>query len=607
MVAEKQRKKQKLRNNEYYDTQGIFDELYAKSKDGKKFHHLLELIVDERNVELAYRNIKRNKGSKTHGANETVIGDIAEISTKQLVTYVQNRLANFQPHKIRRVEIPKSNGKTRPLGIPTMEDRLIQQCIYQILEPICEARFYSHNYGFRPNRSAHHAVARAMYLININKLHYCVDIDIKGFFDNVNHGKLLKQLWTMGIQDKRLICIISKMLKAEIEGIGIPQKGTPQGGILSPLLANVVLNELDWWIFSQWEGMETVYPYKASISKYRALRETTTLKEMFIVRYADDFKIFCRSYEDAQKTFIAVQEWLTKRLGLEISPEKSKVINLQKSYSEFLGFKLKATRKGNSYVCKSCMSDKSKEKATTAIKTGIRLLAENNTSEQVNKYNSMILGMHNYYGIASHVSKDFNDISYKTLKYLKNQLRCVMSRKAEKRSRAFERYYGKYNMKPRCIRGIPLYPIYGVCTKVPISFTQTTCNFTQEGRQMIHNNLRRISIKVLKHLMRYPVTTRSVEYNDNRISLYVGQGGLCAVTKRPLQIGDMHCHHRTPAWLGGTDAYSNLVFVVSDVHRLIHLKSESVIREHLQKYCYSKAELDKINKLRILAGNESIA
>lgn len=607
MVAEKQRKKQKLRNNEYYDTQRIFDELYAKSKTGKKFHHLLELIVDERNVELAYRNIKRNKGSKTRGVNETVIDDIAETGTIRLVAYVRSRLANFQPHKIRRVEIPKSNGKTRPLGIPTMEDRLIQQCIYQVLEPICEARFYGHNYGFRPNRSAHHAIARAMYLININKLHYCVDIDIKSFFDNVNHGKLLKQLWAMGIQDKRLICIISKMLKAEIEGIGTPQKGTPQGGILSPLLANVVLNELDWWIFSQWEGMKTVYPYKASISKYKALRKTSTLKEMFIVRYADDFKIFCRSYEDAQKTFIAVQEWLTKRLGLEISPEKSKVINLRKNYSEFLGFKLKAVKKGNSYVCKSCMSDKSKEKVTTAIENGIRLLAENNTSEQVNKYNSMILGMHNYYGIASLVSKDFNDISYKTLKYLKNQLRCVMSRKAEKRSRAFERYYGKYNMKPRCIRGIPLYPIYGVCTKVPISFTQTTCNFTEEGRQLIHNNLRRINIKVLKYLMRYPITTRSVEYNDNRISLYVGQGGLCAVTKRPLQIGDMHCHHRIPVWLGGTDVYANLIFITSDVHRLIHLKSETAIREHLQTYCYSKAELDKINKLRILAGNESVA
>ena len=102
--------------------------------------------------------------------------------------------------------------------------------------------------AIRPNRNAHHAIARAMFLANQSDFHFVVDVDIKGFFDNVNHGKLLKQLWTLGIQDKQLLCILSKMLKAPIAGVGIPEKGVPQGGILSPLLANVVLNELDWWI-----------------------------------------------------------------------------------------------------------------------------------------------------------------------------------------------------------------------------------------------------------------------------------------------------------------------------------------------------------------------
>ena len=97
--------------------------------------------------------------------------------------------------------------------------------------------------------------------MQLSKLHYVVDIDIKGFFDNVNHGKLLKQMWTMGIRDKKLLSIISAMLKAEVAGIGFPEKGTPQGGIISPLLSNIVLNELDWWIASQWETMPTHYKY----------------------------------------------------------------------------------------------------------------------------------------------------------------------------------------------------------------------------------------------------------------------------------------------------------------------------------------------------------
>ena len=201
-------------------------------------------------------------------------------------------------------------------------------------------------------------------MIQQQGLHFEVDIDIKGFFDNVNHSKLIKQMWTMGIRDKQLICIIKAMLKAPIimpDGkIEYPERGTPQGGILSPLLSNIVLNELDWWISSQWEYIPTKYEYQLRTNKdgtvikshtYRALRKSQ-LKEMYIVRYADDFKIFCRKRSDADKVFVAVKQWLQDRLKLQISEEKSKVINLRKHYSEYLGFKLKAVKKGKKYVVK---------------------------------------------------------------------------------------------------------------------------------------------------------------------------------------------------------------------------------------------------------------
>ncbi len=189
-------------------------------------------IITERNILLAYRNIKNNKGSKTAGVNETTIKYIENYQISEWVEYIQERFKNYVPMSVRRVEIPKPDGGIRPLGIPTIEDRMVQQCIKQILEPIVEAKFYHGSYGFRCDRSAENAIAKVNSLVNINKLHYAVDIDIKGFFDNVNHGKLLKQMWTLGIKDKALICIISKMLKAEIEGIGIPHKGTPQGGMI---------------------------------------------------------------------------------------------------------------------------------------------------------------------------------------------------------------------------------------------------------------------------------------------------------------------------------------------------------------------------------------
>lgn len=202
--ASKRRKLKKtiLRYNEYYQMQIIFDNLYKQSQQGSVFHHLYEIITSQDNILLAYRTIKRNDGSKTPGTNRHNIRYWEKQNVEDYISYMQNRLENFQPMPVRRKEIEKPNGGIRPLGIPCIEDRLIQQAIKQVLEPICEAKFFEHSYGFRPNRSTENALAYAVKKINIDKCYFVVDIDIKGFFDNVNHGKLLKQLYTIGIFHK---------------------------------------------------------------------------------------------------------------------------------------------------------------------------------------------------------------------------------------------------------------------------------------------------------------------------------------------------------------------------------------------------------------------
>lgn len=503
----------------------------------------------------------------------------------------------------------------RPLGIPCMDDRIIQQCIIQVLEPICEARFHAHSYGFRPNRSASHAIARAQSLMNVSKLHYVVDVDIKGFFDNVNHGKLLKQMWTMGIRDKSLICIIGKILKSEIEGIGRPDKGTPQGGIISPLLSNIVLNELDWWLSDQWETKSTRYPYTHS-HKYEALKKSN-LKEFFFVRYADDFKILCRDYKTAKKIFIAVKEWLWERLGLEISPEKSKITNVRKKKTDFLGFALYVTKKGKKYVSKSNISEKAKKTMKTKLKEQIKVIQHDTSPHQVSQLNAMILGMHNYYNTATGCSRDFREINFVVSKSLKHRLR-VKNKKAKRnknsksplpekvlKSRTYQKFYGSYGGKPKVVAGVQIFPIYGCKFVTPRMFTREVNKYTPQGRQLIHKNLSTIH-SLIQYLLETKEYGKSVEYNDNRISLMAGQNGKCAVTGEPLCIFDMECHHKKPKKLGGTDEYRNLVWLKSDVHKLIHATEEDTIAKYLDILKLDDKALKKVNSLRLSAENLEI-
>ena len=597
-------KKQKLRNDEYYNMQDIKDKLFKQSLKGYKFNNLMQIIMSKQNILLAYRNIKSNLGSRTPGTDKLDINYINKMNQEIFVTRIQNKLLNYQPKSIRRVEIPKPNGKTRPLGIPCIEDRIIQQCIKQILEPICEAKFHNHSYGFRPNRSASHAISRCNYLMWKVKLHYVVDIDIKGFFDNVNHSKLKKQIWSLGIRDKNLIKILDKILKSEIQGVGIPTKGTPQGGIISPLLSNIVLNELDWWISSQWETFETKYHYGSNSHKFRAMK-TTKLKEVWLVRYADDFKIFCRDYKTAQKIFNATRKWLKERLDLDISHEKSRVTNLRKNYTEFLGFKLKVKKKNNKIVSTSKMSEKAVKMTIKNLKKQIKVIQKNPVDNQVIRLNAMILGSHNYYRNATCVSADFAKIDFMVTQILDSRLRSNLSRK-QLFTKTYERLYGTYNGKIRTVCKTTIFPIYG-CTYVsPTNFNQNICNYTMEGRKIIHDNMKGYHQHLIYYLYNHSDKRESTELTDNKISLMCGQKGLCHVTKKYLEVGSMECHHKIPKYLGGTDKYDNLVWISSDVHKLIHATKLETVEKYLNILNLSDKEINKINSLRKLVGNSVI-
>ena len=618
MTGKKLLKRQKLRNNEYYDMQSVFDELYENSLAKCEFKNLISIITTEENIRLAYRNLKKNTGSRTPGTDGKTITYLAKMSEVELISMVQQKFEWYQPQSVRRKEIPKGNGKTRPLGIPTIMDRLIQQCILQVMEPICEAKFCDTSNGFRPNRGVENALAQAEKHMQTSNLHIVIDIDIKGFFDNVNHGKLLRQIWAMGIHDKKLLCIISAMLKAEVAGIGFPEKGTPQGGIISPLLSNIVLNELDWWITSQWVGMPTRHEYSGRIhetgtkdqsKKYRELRKTK-LKECYIVRYADDFKIFCRKHSDAVKLFEATKAWLKERLGLDISPEKSKIVNLKHDYSDFLGFRIKVHRgKDNKYVVISHIAPKALDRIKDTAKEKVKAIQHSSGEigeyKVINDYNSFIMGIHNYYRMATAASPDIQQLAFEIKIAIKNRLQERVQRRKDQNIPTYAKRYAK-SKEIRFIGKNILLPIGYIQHHPPIHKKKSVNKYTADGRAEIHKNLESVDMTILHILMRNPNMSASAEYNDNRISLYVAQQGKCSVTKERLSLEDIHCHHKLPRSLGGGDDYANLIILHERIHRLVHATQEETISAIMQTVQLDKRQLDKLNKLRKSVGNEAI-
>ena len=580
--------------------ENIYNDLYERAKNDEIFTNLMPLVLSRENILIAYRNIKNNTGSKTSGTDKLTIADIGKLTLEEVTAkvnfIVSGKKKGYRPKPLRRKDIPKPDGSTRPLGIPCIWDRLIQQCFKQILEPICETHFSKHSYGFRPNCSVENAIADAELRMQRGHLHYVIEFDIKGFFDNVNHSKLIRQMWTLGIKDKHFLGKILRMLKAPIKipkgDLIYPTKGTPQGGIISPLLANIVLNELDKWVESNWENNPIVYKY--AITKngtkcgYRAMRKTN-LKEMYIVRYADDFRIFCRTKTAAEKTKIAITQWLKERLKLEVSQEKTRVVNVKRKYSEFLGFKIKVHSKGGKQVVKSHISSKqlmTKKKALIKqVKQIVRPKPNKSKTEEIWQYNKMVVGIQNYYRIATNISIDASKLNRAVMAVITNRLDGI-SRKGRKLTPAEQMRYGK-SARLRFIANEPIYPIGYVKFKI------TKSKSSKAQVQIVED------IKL--SLIRQQLYGRSIEYADNRISLYLAQKGKCAVTGEEFTSKDeIHCHHKLPKSKGGTDDYHNLILVTETVHKLIHATNAEIIQKYLQA---CKPDMKKLNVLRKQVGN----
>ena len=246
------------------------------------------------------------------------------------------------------------------------------------------------------------------------------------------------------------------------------------------------------------------------------------------------------------------------------------------------------------------MSDKAYQKAHEKLSEEVKNLAhspdESEQFIQLQKYNSVVAGLHEYYNIATETCEDFGKLAFSISKQLRNRLQDDISRNGTLRNGFIKDKYGK-SKQLRYLHGRPLVPVGGVQPVNAQHKRKSVNKYTPEGREMIHKNLK-LDTTVMLWMMRNPVRGKSIEYADNRISLYAAQYGKCAVTGQPLIPGELHCHHKKPVSKGGTDDYANLVLISKTVHLLIHAVAETVIKRYLNELNLDNSQLVKLNKLR---------
>ena len=331
---------------------------------------LIEKILSEENLNEAVKRVKTNKGAC--GIDKMPVGELEEYFRKhkeEIISSIMNM--TYKPQPVRRVYIPKPNGKKRPLGIPTAVDRVVQQATAQVLSQIYDESFSDNSYGFRPKRSAHDAIDKVLNYLN-EGCEWVIDLDIEKYFDTVNHDKLISILREK-VNDKTTLHLIRSFLRAGVmeNGLTSPTEiGVPQGGPLSPILSNVYLDKFD-------KELEE-----------RGLR---------FVRYADDCDIFAKSEMSANRVMKSVTSWLERKLFLKVSATKTKVVRPTKS--NFLGFTFWKDSIG--WKCKPCKDRK--EKLYTKIKEILKrkVAAAEPLSYIFTKVNQIVKGWINYFHIGS--------------------------------------------------------------------------------------------------------------------------------------------------------------------------------------------------------------
>ena len=356
----------------------------------RKWYSLYDKVYAEGNLARAWEKVRSHRGAG--GVDRQTIASFEREKEEHLrELHRLLREKRYQPLSLRRVYIPKGNGEKRPLGIPTIRDRVVQQALLNILEPIFEPTFHEHSYGFRPNRSTHTALEHVVKSMQEGK-EWVLEIDIRKYFDTVNHELLLDAV-NEEVSDGSVLRLLRMFLEAGVmeEGVGwtATEEGTPQGGVISPLLANIYLNRFDWEMAKR--GRDTV-------------------------RYADDAVVLCGSREEAERALADVRTMLEGKLRLTLHPDKTRILYHAKESFDFLGFGVNRR------------SLRPRQKTLLRFRAAIRLATRRqqgrNVADVIRRLNPLMRGFGIYYR-RTNSKRLFEQLD----QWIRMRLRCFIERK----------------------------------------------------------------------------------------------------------------------------------------------------------------------------------
>jgi RNA-directed DNA polymerase len=432
---------------------------WAVADAGRRFDDLYNLVCDPAFLLIAWERVAGNSGARTAGVDRYTVRDVIDkVGVTVFLEDLRHQLRQrtYRPLPVRERTIPKYGGKLRKLGIPTVADRVVQAALKLVLEPIFEADFLSVSYGFRPRRRAHDAIAEIHFYGTVG-YRQVLDADIEACFDSIDHTALMDRV-RRRVTDKRVLALVKAFLKAGVmTETGVPQNsetGTPQGGILSPLLANIALTALDEHLMAPWKPGGTM-----STQMRRRTRVRKNLPNWRLVRYADDFVVLVRGEARHVQEVRAEITAVLAPLGLRLSPDKTRVVDMREGF-DFLGFHIKWMRKRGTdkWFAYTFIADKPVRELKRKIRALTHRQSQVDLGAVLTRINQIQRGWANYFRHA--VAKHTFDRLYAFVWW--RIVTMVMHRHRMTWTALRRRFKGPQGWRPIVIDGIELFPISSV-------------------------------------------------------------------------------------------------------------------------------------------------